>query len=108
MGSRWSGSGRVSELRRSWKDRCADFIEQRFARFESAPGRGQIQDKLVTGASGDRAADQERLTQRGGASLDGAGFGIERLQDAEQIENEQDGQKCGLGGEELAQTKIIG
>ena len=45
--------------------------------MEPAPGGRQIEDELVTGASGDGATDQEGLTQGGGALLDGARFGAE-------------------------------
>ena len=62
----------------------------------------------MSAAPGDCTADEERLARGGRALLHAVRLGVECLQDAQQIEDEQDRQKRCLRREELAQAEVVG
>jgi hypothetical protein len=61
----------------------------------------------MSATPGERAAGKQRLAQRGWPALNAVGVRGEGLEQGQQVEGEQDAQKCRLGGEELVQAKIV-
>src|ERR1039458_1254678 len=94
-----------SQLRRSWNFILQEFVEQRVTLVESSPGGREVEHGSTGGPSQDGPAEEYLRAQ--GRRLSIAAHPRRALELAQQVEEHQNAQEGGLGGEELAQAKII-
>src|ERR1022692_1751258 len=94
-----------SQLRRSWDFILQEFVEQRVTLVESSPCGRQVEHGSTGGASQNGSAEEYLCAQSRGLSI--AAHARSALELAQQVEEHQNAQESGLGGEELAQAKII-
>src|ERR1700687_4995112 len=93
------------QLRRSWNFILQEFVEQRVTLVESSPGGAQVEH----GSTGDpsQKGPAEEILRAQSRWLSIAAHPRSALELAQQVEEHQNAQAGGLGGEELAQAKII-